>query len=73
MWDEATMNRIVECNRIGESCNFEGYPEEMLYNSEGVQVYSHPHALLPETDRTPFGDALPQTQGGMNMDHGSTH
>ncbi len=75
MWDETTMDRIVECNRIGESCRFEGYPEEMLYNSEGVKVYSHPNTLLPETDRTPFGDTLPQTRGGMHMtDHsGAQH
>lgn len=60
MWDETTMERIVECNRESRSCEFPGrsqLPERFL-SPEGVQIYDLSNRLSPGVDTTPFGTSL---------------
>lgn len=60
MWDEATMQTIVQCNRESRSCEFPGrgqLPERFL-SPEGYQVYKYSNVLSPDYDTTPFGTSL---------------
>ena len=71
MWDADTMDALVECVRIGESCNFPGQPSDAGFNSDGVQIYRYlDGSPLPEVDRTPFGDSLPPSRVHGGHGHG---
>lgn len=60
MWDEVTMDRIVQCNREARECEFPGrgqLPERFL-SPEGYEIYDYSNVLMPGYDRTPFGTSL---------------
>lgn len=60
VWDRETIERLVECNRVGVSCAFDGRLTDLLRGADGADLYRYVTQLEDDADRTPFTGKVPQ-------------
>ena len=60
-WDPASMEKITDCNRNPQNCEFSGGRRQLperLYSPNGKKIFDFSQIVAPGTDMTPFGNAL---------------